>query len=295
MNFGGWSDWDGSMYWYGANAVIVEQSDDPNVIDQPVPLEKAANWPDHFGPDPMEPDYYWVYVPIPAILFDLHANRVYFDNLSETQLASVVAGANLYSALGGADTITLPQSVHLAPGVVFDRTKLFEAGDGGDTVVGSAYRDLIDGGADNDTIHGNDGADWIWGGSGTDIIHGGGADDLIGADDRLIGGEGADFLYGDGGDDFLFGDGAGDELHGGAGNDRLYGGDGSDFLYGDAGSDHLYAGSGVYDYVDGGNDNKTGGRDYAVDTVYFDKAGSEYMLTVTPGIMFSASDGVNNV
>lgn len=78
---------------------------------------------------------------------------------------------------------------------------------GNDTVLGSAYDDLIQGGYGNDLIFGNNG------------------------DDTLVGQQGNDEMYGGNGDDFLHGgssDSGQDYLDGGAGQDRMYGGPGDD-------------------------------------------------------------------
>lgn len=78
---------------------------------------------------------------------------------------------------------------------------------GNDTVLGSAYDDLIQGGYENDLIFGNNG------------------------DDTLVGQQGNDVLYGGNGSDFVHGgssDTGQDYLNGGAGWDNLYGGPGND-------------------------------------------------------------------
>lgn len=236
-------------------------------------------------------------------LFTDTSNIVNFQALLPEQREIVDAGADLYKAGGGSDTVTLPSST-LIPDThrEWSSANFFFGGTGNDTIYGGALDDRVLGEDDDDTIYGGNGKDLIGGGANVDTIYGGGADNLIGEDDRLFGDDGADTLYGGGGVDFLFGehflgfeaDGSGDELHGGFGNDRLYGGGGSDFLYGDEGNDHLSPGTGDWDFVYGGADE---------DTVYFDKAGSDYVLTVSPGALLSshplgvilATDGVNSV
>lgn len=56
-----------------------------------------------------------------------------------------------------------------------------DGGDGGDTIVGSAFEDRIDGGAGADSIHGGDGIDALAGGIGNDTIRAeGGSDAVVG-------------------------------------------------------------------------------------------------------------------
>ena len=93
-------------------------------------------------------------------------------------------------------------------------------------------------------IHGdqdgqNGAEDSIVGGNGADILYGeGGADNLRGGngDDLLLGGQGRDMLFGENGNDRLDGGIGNDRLEGGKGDDRLTGGDGSDlFVFGKSG------------------------------------------------------------
>lgn len=90
---------------------------------------------------------------------------------------------------------------------------LIEAGDGNDTVNGSAYADILRGQAGDDTVSGAAGDDDVYGGVGLDT---------------LAGGEGNDNLYGEAGND---------NLSGGAGNDVLDGGTGDDVMAGGIGND----------------------------------------------------------
>ena len=88
-----------------------------------------------------------------------------------------------------------------------------DAGDGDDTVNGSAGDDVLIGGAGKDRLFGNDG------------------------NDTLLGGGGNDYLLGGAGKDDLFGNGGVDTLSGAGGNDRLFGGSGADHISGGAGTD----------------------------------------------------------
>ena len=83
----------------------------------------------------------------------------------------------------------------------------------GETLEGTAARDLILAKAGNDRLQGRGGDDTLKGGSGRDVA---------------LGGAGKDILYGDGG---------ADTLKGGRGNDILIGGAGEDLLIGNGGAD----------------------------------------------------------
>ena len=67
------------------------------------------------------------------------------------------------------------------------------------------------------------------------------ADEIIGGSDRedLRGGGGEDLLAGRGGDDTLRGGGGDDDLRGGAGNDKLFGGRGADSMFGGSRRRHV--------------------------------------------------------
>ncbi|MFP6762346.1 MAG: Ig-like domain-containing protein, partial [Planctomycetaceae bacterium] len=71
------------------------------------------------------------------------------------------------------------------------------AGDGDDSVIGSAQADLLEGEAGDDTVRGGDGADFIDLGAGDDLGSGeNGSDEILGGDgdDNLQGGNQADIL-----------------------------------------------------------------------------------------------------
>lgn len=123
------------------------------------------------------------------------------------------------------------------------------AGDGADTVVGSALSDQLSGNPGNDRIDGGGGADTVVGGPGNDSLSGG--DDA----DQLAGGLGNDTILGGNGADELRGGGGQDSLEGGAGNDTLYGGEGADLLFGGPGEDLFVAG--MQDTILGGQGNDT--------------------------------------
>ncbi|MCV3273872.1 calcium-binding protein [Roseobacter sinensis] len=100
-----------------------------------------------------------------------------------------------------------------------------------ESVVGSAFGDVISG---------NDALNTLLGGSGNDIIAGNGGTDIIygqAGDDDLRGGTGGDIMFGGDGRDQANGGSGDDDISGGAGNDAIRGGDGLDDLTGGEGSD----------------------------------------------------------
>jgi Ca2+-binding RTX toxin-like protein len=152
-------------------------------------------------------------------------------------------------------------------------TNTFWAGDGNDTVYGSAGtttmlgglgddsfvggsgRDIGRGEDGADTLNGNAGADDLRGGAGDDTINGGQGDDAVQGDDgvdTLSGGDGLDWLVGGAGIDTMHGDGGNDKVYGGADADLIYGDEGNDDLRGDDGDDILFGGNGN-DALRGGN------------------------------------------
>ena len=116
------------------------------------------------------------------------------------------------------------------------------AGDGDQTLFGTAQADTVAAGAGNDLIAGGAGADSLFGQDGHDLIYGQDGDDSgfggVG-DDTIVGGSGADTLVGEDGADQLYGEAGADLLVAGAGADAVYGGADADTLVGDAGDDTL--------------------------------------------------------
>jgi Ca2+-binding RTX toxin-like protein len=132
--------------------------------------------------------------------------------------------------------------------------QLFDGGELGTSVLGTANADTILGGSDGEDLRGAFGADTILARGGDDALRGGaGPDDLRGGpgDDRLFGGSGADAMSGAAGDDRLLGHGGKDDLSGGAGEDLLDGHGGRDSLAGGADADRLFGGPAV-DHLSGG-------------------------------------------
>ena len=112
-------------------------------------------------------------------------------------------------------------------------TNILAGTDAGNTLAGTAGRDLIIGFGANDTVTGGDAADLVVGGLGNDAIDGGSGFDT------LLGGNGNDTLNGGSGNDRLLGGAGNDSLDGGDGNDRLAGVSGANTLVGGLGNDIL--------------------------------------------------------
>ncbi|MEM7423087.1 MAG: Hint domain-containing protein [Pseudomonadota bacterium] len=116
----------------------------------------------------------------------------------------------------------------------------FELSSGSDTVDGTAS------GADQ-TVLGQDGADSIAMGAGDDSIDGGTGDDTLSGgagNDTMDGGSGADVVEGGAGNDSVGGGAGADVLDGGSGNDVLSAGNDGALLRGGTGDDTLQGGSG---------------------------------------------------
>ncbi len=146
-----------------------------------------------------------------------------------------------------------------------------------ETMVGSAFNDVLtgnngvnrlDGRGGKDRLRGLGAADTLLGAVGNDTILGGGGNDTArgGAGrDTLRGEGGKDRVFGDAGNDRQFGDAGNDTVNGGGGNDTLRGGAGKDTVRGDAGRDRAYGDAGNDRLVGGnGTDRCTGGT--GVDT-----------------------------
>lgn len=132
--------------------------------------------------------------------------------------------------------------------------QLFEAGERGGTLMGTAENDTLLGGADDETLRGAAGDDDLQGGGGDDLLKGGGGNDLLAGgagDDTLLGGGGLDDLRGEIGNDVLEGRVGADTLTGGAGDDHLRGNKGPDSISGEDGADQIFGDKGV-DTIDGG-------------------------------------------
>ena len=165
----------------------------------------------------------------------------------------------------------------------FDPSEVLPDPKAGETLDGTAKKDLLVGDSGNDilkglrsmdVLYGRGGDDELYGGKGKDTLYGGSGDDMLFGDgnkDILHGEDGDDTLNGDNGDDRLHGEDGDDTLNGDNGDDRLYGGAGSDALDGGDGNDQLEGGEGFLDVLvggagedrlfgDGGNDRLEGGK-----------------------------------
>ena len=136
-------------------------------------------------------------------------------------------------------------------------------GDGNDTVIGDAGRDIEVSIGGPDQLYGDAGDDLLIGDAGRDLTATRG-----GSDDSLDGGTGDDTLVGDAGRDITSESGGGnDVLNGGDDDDRLFGDalraldgtGGADTLFGGAGNDELYGDAGGFDSGQGGDDVLSGG------------------------------------
>ena len=116
---------------------------------------------------------------IPYGLFTPSADTVRFDNLDPGQkqaIADLVAQHNqsaLYEALGGDDTVTLPDTTTIPTStgtVAWNTTNWFYAGAEDDKITGGKLADKIDLGEDDDTVYGSPGKDTITGGDGQDTF-----------------------------------------------------------------------------------------------------------------------------
>lgn len=161
----------------------------------------------------------------------------------------VFTNIELAEITGGVSANNIDLSLFTGPATVF-------AGDGDDTVTGTAQIDSLLGEAGADLINGGGANDRIFGGSGEDTLNGDAGDDFLRGEseaDVVNGGDGADIVNGNqgrdtvsggGGDDLVLGGGGPDTLFGGDGNDRLLGQSGFDVLTGDTGNDTLDGGRG---------------------------------------------------
>lgn len=151
-----------------------------------------------------------------------------------------------------------------------------DAGAGNDVVYGFTGNDLVYGGEGNDTLAGNQGNDTIYGGTGNDLAYGGRDDDLVlgnlGDDtvtgdlgnDTVHGGQGNDLVYGGRGDDLVAGDRGNDTVHGGFGSDTLSGGQGADLFLFEAG----HGSDIIVDFNAAEGDRLSfGGQSYRVDDI----------------------------
>ncbi len=202
---------------------------------------------------------------------------------------TLIGGAGDDSMDGGSGLDTVSYAT-AAGGVTVDLAAGTATGQGTDivsgfeTVIGSAFDDvligddfanMLVGGAGDDMLRGGGGSDTLLGGSGNDTLDGGAGFDVanfsssaaaVHADlaaglaigdgtDVLISIEGLfgsahnDVLRGDAGNNWLWGGDGDDVLDGGAGHDNLRGGAGNDTLHGGAGYDMLIGGEGADVFV----------------------------------------------
>jgi Ca2+-binding RTX toxin-like protein len=191
------------------------------------------------------------------------ASNPFTGNLVGTAEPLVLGASSGFSTPGG--TLDNLQRFFLGTideFVVYDRAlspaqvqRLFQAGERGPELVGTAEDDTLIGGLDADIMRGLAGDDTLLGGRGNDVLSGDAGDDVLNGgagNDQLFGRAGADTLLGGPGNDVLQGNAGPDQLTGGPGNDQLFGNLGPDILRGGPGNDLLDGGPGPDTLVGGG-------------------------------------------
>jgi hypothetical protein len=107
------------------------------------------------------PTQAWAEINITAQLFTAGVDVVNFNNLTTAQQSAIAGGADLYNALGGNDTVTLPNAAHYQLAgpprlstVTWNPATTFNAGPGDDTIIIPAgpSSGIIDGDAGTDTV-----------------------------------------------------------------------------------------------------------------------------------------------
>jgi Ca2+-binding RTX toxin-like protein len=180
-----------------------------------------------------------------------------------------------------------------------------------DVLTGGSVDDRLDGGAGNDRLIGSAGADQIIGSAGVDTADyslsggsiavaltgaagtaGDAAGDTLSGIERVLGSAFADSISGAAGDDILEGNGGADILYGAGGNDTLLGISGVDTLYGQAGNDALDGGTGD-DILNGGagGDALDGGS--GIDTADYSDAAAG-VTAYLDGSVSSGSDAAGD-
>jgi hypothetical protein len=177
-------------------------------------------------------------------------------NGSVATFASAAVDRFRINTKGGSDMV----QVESTSGAI-DQPRFVDLGDGNDTLISIAGRDIVQGQGGDDSIRSGSSADKVVGGDGNDTI---------------LGEEGGDFLSGGSGNDRLMGEGGIDHLDGGIGDDNLQGGPNNDILAGGDGSDELRGDSGN-DFIDGnGGDDDVRGD--AGDDLVFGDAGNDTVV-----------------
>jgi Ca2+-binding RTX toxin-like protein len=174
----------------------------------------------------------------------------------------VIGAGNGTSETGTIDNVNQFVNGTIDEFAIYDRTlsddqiqQLFDGGEFGNVIVGTAQADVLIGGSDDEVLRGRGGDDVILGGPGNDGLIGGAGDDQLrggGGDDQLDGKGGIDVLAGGGGNDLLAGSRGDDLLSGGGGSDDLQGNKGADVLRGGGGGDLLNGGIGNDTLIGGG-------------------------------------------
>lgn len=216
---------------------------------------------------------------------DANSNEFVFGSFGDNVI-TMGAGSNLVAGMAGADTLdggdgvdALDYSASTAGVTVNLITNTASGGhaDGDiisnfETVLGSAFNDILTSGDGTNELLGFDGNDQLRGGDGMDFLYGGdGADSLFGGEgaDANNGGDGFDTMdYRGASSGIAFdlttggtlGDAAGDSyssierVYGSSFNDAMTGTAANEFFYGENGNDTINAGDGI-DRLYGGDGN----------------------------------------
>lgn len=185
------------------------------------------------------------------------ADRIVFTDLlaSDVRLATNTADQLVIYVLATTDTVAISEQVNgvTIEDIVFADLSTIDLTGGlsltgsaaDDTIVGTAFGDLIDLSDGSDVVYGNGGNDTILGGIGNDVIYG---------DTNTLSATtgGADWINAQGGHDRVYAGAGNDTVKGGSGNDEIYGLNGNDILDGQNGYDTLVGGL--------GRDRMTGGK-----------------------------------
>jgi hypothetical protein len=119
----------------------------------------------------------WVINIRATTLFDNWQNIVDYNDLTPSQIQTVLAGAPVTFGASGNDVVWLPDTdAYKVQGTtIWDANTKFDAGPGNDTIHGGDGKDIIFGNLDDDLLFGGDGNDVLRGGEGRDTLVGGSA------------------------------------------------------------------------------------------------------------------------
>jgi len=200
---------------------------------------------------------------------------VSYANLSDGIILTVSGTSTTFRGIEGIYGTDYSDKINFssAPAPLDNLPIYVSAGNGSDTLMGSAYNDVLDPGYDSmskDTVNGGSGDDVLVANytdklDGPVILMGGNIHNAIDMEVPLVTAANIERydIVGTRNNDQLYGGAGRDKLYGDAGNDKLKGEDGNDYLAGQEGVDSLYGGNGddiinpgynwgAVDMVDGG-------------------------------------------